>query len=241
MAALWRESAAVRVFAAAEVARVTKPGGSPPGDSGGDGASKQRGPRRRRGGGNAGQLPDELCPASTGPQMARRSASDSTPAGARQSRRGEGRWCSKGCPCVRQHRLRQAAAESGLLALVSLGLFSGLADAGAARRRDPGTWFYIGFGCSGHGPSKWPNPLRIGVHGSHTEAIGKHSDLLGDSSSLLAELPSPFGRWLVCHCFPDQACHGHILLARCLALLATRAPATLRARTLSCRPRRRSH
>ena len=72
---------------------------------------------------------------------------------------------------------------------------------------------YIGRGCPSRDlpPSRWANPFRVRRFGRQA-AIQRFKAYLDSSPSLRAALPELSGAVLVCHCLPDQACHGDVLL-----------------------------
>ena len=59
--------------------------------------------------------------------------------------------------------------------------------------------------------SKWGNPFKVGTDGYLDQVIAlyeKHLEELG----LDAEVGELLGKTLLCHCKPDQKCHGDVLV-----------------------------
>ena len=76
---------------------------------------------------------------------------------------------------------------------------------------------YIGRSASGPGrklvaASKWANPFRLSDCPDRATCLYRFSSHLRSSPSLLSALPELFGKRLVCHCLPSQACHADVLI-----------------------------
>ncbi len=71
---------------------------------------------------------------------------------------------------------------------------------------------YVGRGGRGVPASKWGNPFRIGPQVSRSEAISRFRSHF-KSQGLFKEIGELVGKDLLCHCNPDEACHGDYLMA----------------------------
>ena len=71
---------------------------------------------------------------------------------------------------------------------------------------------YIGRGSgrTGLGRSRWCNPFQIGVHGTREGVLNLFRDYAEETFDK-KEYRELQGRTLVCHCEPDQGCHGDFL------------------------------
>ena len=60
-------------------------------------------------------------------------------------------------------------------------------------------------------PSKWANPFRIGQHGDREKVVDQYCRLVAPQFGK-GELEQLRGKTLLCHCSPDQMCHGDVLV-----------------------------
>lgn len=64
-------------------------------------------------------------------------------------------------------------------------------------------------------PSKWGNPWVIGKDGTREEVIAKYEEWIKTQPQLMKDLVELKGKTLGCWCFPNQKCHGDILIKLC--------------------------
>jgi hypothetical protein len=78
---------------------------------------------------------------------------------------------------------------------------------------------YIGRGGRGAKPSRWGNPFRVSSSCTRAEAISKYKTHVNETG-LLEYINELTGKDLLCHCGPEEECHGdHLLvLARAAGL-----------------------
>lgn len=61
-------------------------------------------------------------------------------------------------------------------------------------------------------PSKWGNKFVIGKDGTRAEVIALYEAWIRQQPDLLNSLEELSGKKLGCHCKPNYACHGDVLL-----------------------------
>ena len=73
---------------------------------------------------------------------------------------------------------------------------------------------YIGRGDSHRGipPSKLQNPWKIGAHGTRAGVIAQFREFGESSADIRLGVRRLMGKRLVCHCLPDEPCHGDVLI-----------------------------
>ena len=78
----------------------------------------------------------------------------------------------------------------------------------------PGQDVYIGRGDSQRGilPSKLQNPWKIGAHGTRAEVTSKFREFAGNSADVRLGVRGLMGKRLLCHCLPEEPCHGDFLI-----------------------------
>ena len=75
---------------------------------------------------------------------------------------------------------------------------------------------YIGRGGRGVTPSRWGNPFRVDALCHRVQAIDRYKTHLSNSG-LIEYIHEILGKDLLCHCKPEEPCHGDYLLELCRA------------------------
>ena len=75
---------------------------------------------------------------------------------------------------------------------------------------EPGN-VYIGRAHEGVPASKWANTFKVGEHGREN-ALKLYKDKLLATPSLMEDIGHLAGSRLGCFCWPDEECHGQILI-----------------------------
>ena len=65
-------------------------------------------------------------------------------------------------------------------------------------------------------PSRWGNPFRVDALCPGAEAIDRYKTHVSDSGSV-EYIHEILGKDLLCHCMPEEPCHGDYLLELCRA------------------------
>ena len=86
--------------------------------------------------------------------------------------------------------------------------FSSLARGGKLQDHE----VYVGRGGRGVPPSKWGNPFRIGPSCTRSEAITRFRGHFKDRN-MIKDIRELVGKDLLCHCSPEEGCHGDYLMA----------------------------